>query len=45
MSEIKDSGIEWVDKIPVDWEIRPVYYYFDERKNKRLNRYIGDLLI
>ena len=34
MSEIKDSGIEWVDKIPVDWEIRPVYYYFDERKNK-----------
>lgn len=32
--EMKDSGIEWVGKIPSDWEIHPVYYYFGERKNK-----------
>lgn len=32
--EMKDSGIEWVGEIPNDWEICPVYFYFDERKNK-----------
>lgn len=30
----KDSGIEWVGEIPATWEIRPVYVYFGERKNK-----------
>lgn len=30
---MKDSGIEWVGKIPASWEVHPVYYYFGERKN------------
>lgn len=30
---MKDSGIEWVGEIPASWDIHPVYYYFDERKN------------
>ena len=29
----KDSGIEWVGKIPANWDIHPIYYYFEERKN------------
>lgn len=33
-AEMKDSGIEWVGKIPSAWEIHPVYYYFRERKVK-----------
>ena len=30
----KDSGIEYVGSIPAHWDMRPVYYYFVERKNK-----------
>lgn len=33
-AEMKDSGIEWVGKIPATWDIHPIYYYFGERKNK-----------
>lgn len=33
-AEMKESGIEWVGKIPEHWRIHPVYYYFSERKNK-----------
>lgn len=33
-----DSGIEWIGKIPKNWEIHPLYYYFRERKNKN---YLG----
>lgn len=33
-TEMKDSGIEWVEEIPSHWHIHPVYYYFGERKNK-----------
>lgn len=32
--EMKDSGIEWVGKIPAHWLVHPVYYYYGERKNK-----------
>lgn len=28
---MKDSGIAWVNKIPSDWDIHPLYYYFAER--------------
>lgn len=35
--EMKDSGLSWVDEIPMHWEIHPIYTYFVERKNK--NRY------
>lgn len=34
--EMKDSGIEWVGNIPVNWKIHPLYYYFGERKNKNV---------
>ena len=29
--QMKDSGIAWVNKIPSDWDIHPLYYYFAER--------------
>lgn len=28
MREMKDSGIEWVGKIPTDWDIKPVKRFF-----------------
>ncbi len=31
---MKDSGIEWIGRIPSSWGIHPVYYYFEERKAK-----------
>ncbi|MBR2164119.1 MAG: restriction endonuclease subunit S [Campylobacter sp.] len=34
--EFKDSGIPWIGQIPKHWEIRPLYFYFNERKNKNL---------
>ncbi|MDD7090104.1 restriction endonuclease subunit S [Campylobacter sp.] len=34
--EFKDSGISWIGQIPKHWEIRPLYFYFNERKNKNL---------
>ena len=37
-AEMKDSGIEWVGKIPAHWLVHPVYYYYGERKNKN---YLG----
>ena len=36
MREMKDSGIEWVGKIPNDWAIKPLYCFFAERKNKNI---------
>ena len=36
--EMKDSGIEWVGNIPVHWDVRPLYYYFAERKKQN---YLG----
>ena len=37
-AEMKDSGIECVGNIPVHWDVRPLYYYFAERKKKN---YLG----
>lgn len=34
LSEMQDSGIEYVGAIPAHWKIHPVYFYFGERKNK-----------
>lgn len=34
MTDMKQSGIEWVGEIPTHWNIHPVYFYFGERKNK-----------
>lgn len=42
--KMKDSGIEWIGKIPVHWNIHPVYYYFAERKNKNVQGKESNLL-
>lgn len=34
--EFKDSEIPWIGQIPKHWEVRPLYYFFKERKNKNL---------
>lgn len=34
MTEMKDSGIEWIGKIPSHWKIHPLFCYYDERKHK-----------
>ena len=31
---MKDSGIEWIGKIPTSWDVHPIYSYFTERKHK-----------
>lgn len=31
--EMKESGIPWIGKIPADWKVHPVFFYFGERKN------------
>ena len=33
---MKDSGIDWVQTIPKHWSVHPLYYYFEERKNKNI---------
>ena len=30
----KDSGIAWVGDIPSNWDVHPLYYYFQEHKHK-----------
>lgn len=35
-AQMKDSGIEWIGKIPSLWSIHPIYYFFNERKNKNI---------
>ena len=37
MREMKDSGVEWIGKIPASWNYHPLYYYFDERKNRNFD--------
>lgn len=34
MREMKDSGIEWIGKMPYDWELDKLGNYFIERKEK-----------
>ena len=34
--EMKNSGISWIGKIPSSWEVRPVFYIFEQRKNKNI---------
>ena len=44
MREIKDSGIEWIEQIPKDWEEHPVYVYFEEGKTKNYRMQEQNLL-
>jgi len=43
--KFKDSGIEWIGKIPVNWEIKKLKYYFSFEKGKNAqvytNEYVG----
>ena len=34
MREMKDSEIEWIGNIPTSWNIHPIYYYFNEHKQR-----------
>jgi len=36
MNIMKDSGIEWIGECPEYWDKHPLYYYFEERKNKNI---------
>lgn len=42
--ELKDSGIEWVEAIPVHWNVHPVYHYFAERKKRNIRGKENNLL-
>lgn len=43
-AEMKDSGIEWIGEIPKDWEVHPVYVYFEEGKTKNYRMQEQNLL-
>ena len=32
-SEMKDSGVEWIGKIPEDWKIKKIKYLFELKKS------------
>lgn len=32
--EMKGSGVEWIGRIPKEWEIKPLNYFFEENKKK-----------
>lgn len=34
MREMKDSGIEWIGKVPVEWKIGNPQYHFSQRKDR-----------
>lgn len=37
MREMKDSGIEWASKIPLDWDVKRIKYLMTEKKIKTNN--------
>lgn len=41
---MKDSGVEWIGEIPEKWEVKPLYCFFNERKNKNINGQETNLL-
>ena len=43
-AKMKDSGIEWIGEIPKDWEVHPVYVYFEEGKTKNYRMQEQNLL-
>lgn len=42
--EMKDSGIEWIGKIPKHWKIHPVFMYFCEGKTRNYRMQEKNLL-
>lgn len=43
-AEMKNSGIKWIGEIPKDWEVHPVYVYFEEGKTKNYRMQEQNLL-
>ena len=39
MREMKDSGIEWIGEIPVDWEVSRIKQLFSEVNDRCENGY------
>src|SRR3989304_10159406 len=36
--KMKDSGIEWIGKVPEHWEIKPLFAIFSNNKTKNINQ-------
>lgn len=34
MGEYKNSNVDWIGKVPINWDIQPLGIYFDERREK-----------
>lgn len=43
-AKMKDSGIEWVGKIPEHWECKPIGIFFNEINKKNVNGFITNPL-
>ena len=39
--EMKDSGVEWIGEIPRDWEIKPIKYIVDDKKDSIIDGPFG----
>ncbi|EOH7943566.1 restriction endonuclease subunit S [Campylobacter jejuni] len=44
MTNFKDSGIEWLDKIPEHWEIKPLKAVFNQRNEQNTNLKLHTIL-
>ena len=44
VSEMKDSGIEWIGEIPSSWKINTVFQFFSQVKNKNTDMQEQNLL-
>jgi type I restriction enzyme S subunit len=44
MRAMKDSGIEWIGKIPQGWDVTPMFIYFKERKCRNIGNAESNLL-
>ena len=45
MREMKDSGIEWIGEIPVDWSMKRVKHIFTRKNEKAMQETVyNDIL-
>jgi len=42
--DMKDSGIEWMTKVPIKWDVVPLRLVFEERKHKNVGMECQNLL-
>lgn len=42
--EMKDSGLDWIGKIPTHWDMHPIYFYFNEGKKQNKKNQENNLL-